>query len=131
VERLEEALNAAVGDIRMDLREIRAVIGQVRVEAPPAPRTGHPGGTVAELAAEVQRLTAEVRGLHMNHGERSAAAVLSLGDAAAYVGVSRRTLERWIAAKRVRASKLAPGAQGSVRVLRSELDRFLAERTRS
>ncbi|MGE0708401.1 MAG: helix-turn-helix domain-containing protein [Planctomycetota bacterium] len=54
--------------------------------------------------------------------------VLDRERAADVLGVSPRTVSRWIRAGRLRALRLTPGAgSGGVRILRAELARLLTE----
>lgn len=49
-------------------------------------------------------------------------------DAAAdFLGVSRRTLDRWVRSGRLAVVRLTPGGSGRVRVPRAELGRLLAD----
>lgn len=83
------------------------------------------GRSLAELAAEVRLLRAELGALRDARRD-----VLNLDEAADLLGVSRRSVERWIAQGKLKVAKLTPGRQGTVRLQRAEVERFVKERTR-
>lgn len=84
---------------------------------------------LTELTTQIRALRAEVEAMRQRL-RLSEKAVLTLDEAAEYLGLSRRSVERRIATKDIQATKLCWGDQGSVRVLRSKLDEYLESRTR-
>lgn len=53
--------------------------------------------------------------------------ILTLGEAAETLRVSRKTVSRWIAEGRLRAGRSAMGGSGRVLIARPELARLLGE----
>lgn len=93
----------------------------------PAP-CHHCAAFLQEVLSELRLLRDQVAKLASNPGQGT---VLDLNEAAAFLRTSRRSVERKIASGQLHAAKLSPGQQGAVRVTKSELERFLEQRTRS
>lgn len=53
---------------------------------------------------------------------------LSIDDVARELGITRRTITRWIAGRLLPATKLSAGQSGRIRIRRDDLEAFLAVR---